>query len=444
METHDKVLKSISQLDQQSVMKMASASTKRWKNNKPLSLLDGVPVVIKEELKVEPHILHNGCAFVPSSAECVEGECTIAVRLREAGAVILGVTRMQELGFGILGSNPNYLNGTPRNPYNVEHYAGGSSTGSAIAVAAGFCPISIGCDGGGSVRLPAALCGVVGLKPTYARLSPHGCAPTSHSVSHMGTLCSSVTDTAVLYDVIAGPDNNCALTINQPSVTLCNVSNMLLNDITIGIYNEWFEDADTSVVLTCKKALKSLEALGASIVEIKVPELEEIRVAHLITIASEICSTMAVDLDEHFDDFNLETLIAACGGYCMTSVQYVTAQKQRTRAIESIKKIFKQVDCVVTPASGCVAPRIVKEALARGEIDATTSGILMKFMLVGNFTGIPGVVVPVGYDKDGLPISLQIMGRWWEEHVILRVAHAVEDGVEYQPPIVHCNPLLQI
>lgn len=421
---------------------MASASTKRWQNNKPLSLLDGVPVVIKEELKVEPHILRNGCVFVPSAAQGIEEECTIATRLREAGAIILGVTRMQEMGFGILGSNPNHLNGTPRNPYNTNCYAGGSSTGSAIAVAAGFCPISIGCDGGGSVRVPAALCGVVGLKPTYARLTSHGCIPTAFTVSHMGTLCSSVTDTAILYNIIAHPDHNYPLTLNQPQLTLRNISNMMLNDITIGIYDEWFEDADTSVVLKCKEAVKTLEALGANVVNIKIPELEEVRVGHMISIASEICSIMAADVDEHFNDYNLETLLVAIGGYSTTGVQYVTAQKQRTRAIESLKKIFKQVDCIVTPASGCVAPKIPEEAVTKGEGDATTSGILMKYAPLGNFTGIPGVVVPVGYDKEGLPISLQIMGRWWEEHVILRVAYAVENGIEYKPPVVHCNPLV--
>lgn len=443
MEEHDKVLKSISQLDQQSVMKMASASTKRWQDNKPLSLLDGVPVVIKEELKVEPHMLRNGCVFVPTSAQDVE-ECTIAVRLREAGAIILGVTRMQEMGVGVLGSNPNHLNGTPRNPYNTEHYAGGSSTGSAIAVAAGFCPISIGCDGGGSVRIPATLCGVVGLKPTFARVTSHGCIPTAFTVSHIGPLCNSVTDTAILYNIIGGADVKCPVTMKQPQLTLRNMSNMMLSDVTIGIYNEWFEDADTSIVLACKKAVKSLEALGATVVEIKIPELEEVRVAHLISIISEVCSTMAPDIDEHFSDYNLETLIAALGGYSMTAVQYVTAQKQRTRSIESLKEIFKQVDCIVTPGTACVAPRIPKEALARGESDAATSGLIMKYSALANLTGIPGVVVPVGYDKEGLPISLQIMGRWWEEHVILRVAYAVENGVEYRPPIVHCNPLLKI
>lgn len=443
METHDKILKSISQLDQQSVVKMASASTKRWKDNKPLSLLDGVPVVVKEELKMEPHILYNGCVFVPSSAQDVE-ESTVVVRLREAGAIILGVARMQEMGFGVLGSNPNRLNGTPRNPYNTDCYAGGSSTGSAIAVATGFCPISVGCDGGGSIRIPATLCGVVGLKPTFARVTTHGCIPTSFSVSHIGPMGNTVTDTAILYDTIGGPDPNCLETLKQPQLSLHNISNMMLNDITVGIYSEWFEDADTSIVLACKEVMKSLEALGATIVEIKIPELEEVRIGHLITIASEICSTMSPDVDEHFDDYNLETTMVTVFGYSITGVQYYTAQKQRTRSIESLKKIFKKVDCIVTPGTGCVAPKIPRDAVERGQSDATTSGTLMKYSSLANFTGIPGVVVPVGYDKEGLPISLQIMGRWWQEHVILRVAYAVENGVEYRPPVVHCNPLLDI
>ena len=213
-----------------------------------MSLLDGVPVLLKEQLKVDPHLLCNGCAFLPSSAETIE-ECTIAMRLREAGAIILGVTRMQEIGIDVLGSNPNHLNGTPRNPYNTDHYAGGSSTGSAIAVAAGFCPIAIGCDGGGPIHISATLCGVVGLKPTFARLTCHGCIPSAFSVTHVGPLCNTVTDTVILYNIIGGPDPNYPITLKQPQLSLHDVSNMMLSDITIGIYNEWFEDADTSIVL---------------------------------------------------------------------------------------------------------------------------------------------------------------------------------------------------
>ena len=194
-------------------------------------------------------------------------------------------------------------------------------------------------------------------------------------------------------------------------------------------------------LLSCKKAVKSLEALGANLVEIKIPELEEVRVAHLITTTSELCESIASDFDGHFNDYNLETLLATLIGYSTTGVQYVSAGTEtahKINNIDSLNKIFKQVDCIVTPGTGCVAPRIPKEALARGESDlATASGHLMKYVALGNFTGIPSVVVLVGYDKEGLPIGLQIMGRWWEEHVILRVANAVENGIEYKPPIVH-------
>ena len=441
VEKFDPILKSISQLDQQSVMKMASSSTKRWQEGKPLSALDGVPVVIKEQLNVEPYVTCNGCTFVSPAGEGI-GESTISLRLKEAGAIVLGVTSMQEMGFGTLGSNPN--RGMSHNPYNTDHYAGGSSTGSAIAVAAGFCPISIGCDGGGSIRIPSALCGIVGLKPTFARVSSYGGIPTAFTVTHVGPMCSTVADTAILYSVIAGRDEKCPVGLQQPTPSLSSVSNLLLDGITIGVYNEWFEDAETSIVLACKNALKSLESLGATIVQIKIPELEEVRVGHFISIASELCASMAVDFDEHFSDYNPETVGAAAGGYATTGTQYFTALKQRTRSIDILKNIFQKVDCIVTPATGMVAPKIPADAVKCGQSDLTTTGTLMKFSALANFTGIPGVVVPVGYDEDDLPIGLQVMGRWWEEHVILRVAHAVESVVEYKPPKIYCNPLENI
>ena len=441
VEKYDAILKSISQLDQQSVMKMASSSTRRWQEGNPLSVLDGVPVVIKEEINVKPYVTYTGCKFVPACLEGI-GESTISLRLKEAGAIVLGVTSMQEMGFGTLGSNPN--RGMSRNPYNTDCYAGGSSTGSAIAVAAGFCPISIGCDGGGSIRIPAALCGIVGLKPTYARVSSYGGIPTAFTVTHVGPMCSTVADTAILYSVIAGRDEKCPVGLQQPTPSLSNVSNLLLNGITIGVYSEWFEDAETSIVLACKNALKSFESLGATVAEIKIPELEETRACHTISIASELCASMAVDFDEHFDDYNPETIGVAAGGYGTTGTQYFTALKQRTRSINILKNIFQKVDCIITPATGVVAPKIPADAVGGGQIDAATSGTLMKFSVLANFTGIPGVVVPVGYNEDDLPIGLQVMGRWWEEHVILRVAHAVESVVEYKPPKVYSNPLENI
>jgi Asp-tRNA(Asn)/Glu-tRNA(Gln) amidotransferase A subunit family amidase len=157
-----KPLRSIVQCNKQAVIAMAQKSTSRLANNTPLSLLDGIPVAVKEELAVVPYHLHVGTTFLGEVP--AESDATVVRKLKEAGAVIIGISNMHELGIGTTGCNPNKLHGICRNPYDVDHYAGGSSSGSAVAVAAGLVPVAIGADGGGSIRIPASMCGVVGLK----------------------------------------------------------------------------------------------------------------------------------------------------------------------------------------------------------------------------------------------------------------------------------------
>ena len=409
------------------VMAMADASSERWKTGKTLSPLDGVPVAIKGEYRVEPYEFRGGSVFVPELATGVP-EAAIAQKLKDAGAVIIGIANLHEFGTGTLGSNPNKLHLTARNPYNTGHYPGGSSSGSAVSVAAGLCPIAIGSDGGGSVRIPAAVCGVVGLKPTNRLVDSSGVLPLAYSVSVTGPLCSSVLDTAIAFDVIVKETDG-----EEKRASLEGLGDASLDGVTIGVYWKYFEHADSEIVQKCKTAVAQLQSLGASLVEICIPELEDIRVAHAVTIMSEFGNSLAIDCDKHFSEINLETLLVLAAGYSCSALEYVNAQKQRTRAIEILKYLFEEqkIDIIVTPAMACPAPHIPPDAIPMGISDAVSSARLMRYAFLANLTGIPGLVLPVGYTAEGLPISLQLMGQWYQERMLLKVGWALENSQSF-------------
>ena len=424
-------LRAIVQSNRNVVLAMAAASTQRWKDNKTLSPLDGVPVAVKESFRVEPYPFRCGGDFVPKMTTGVP-ESVAVENLKRAGAVIIGIANLQEFGTGTLGSNPNKSHLTPRNPYNTRCYPGGSSSGSAVSVAAGFCPIALGTDGGGSVRIPAALCGIVGLKPTYGLIDTMGMIPLSYSVGVPGPLCSSVLDAALAMDLMSrGEDGN--------RLSLDGLGEERLDGLNIGVYWDYFQHADSEIVTQCKAAVSKLESLGATIVSIAIPELEESRVAHSISIISEFSTSLLVDTDAHFNDMCNETLMVLTGGYQMPVVNFLNAQKQRSRSIAVLQHFFedKKLDAIVTPGTACVAPEIPPQALSHGSSDIQHSTQLMRFAYLANLTGVPGLVVPVGYTSgEGLPIGLQLMAGWYQENTLLKIGWALEKAFPRNKPQV--------
>ena len=413
-------LKGIVDSDAGVVLAMAAASTERWKQGKPLSLLDGVPVAIKGQFMVEPYPTRGGSAFVPElSRGLMEGGSV--KKLKNAGALVIGVANMHEFGTGTLGSNPNRLHLHARNPHNPDHFAGGSSSGSAVCVAAGLCPVALGSDGGGSIRVPAGVCGVVGLKPTNRSLDNKGILHLAATVGAHGPLGASVLDCAIALDILSEHSD-------MKLASLKGLGETELTGLRVGVYWKYFEHADSEVVAACKAAVRQMEALGAEVKEIVIPELEESRVAHFVSISTEMGSALLADVDRHFQEMNLETLLLLMFGYKARALEYINAQKQRTRAVEILRHLFESVDIIVTPATAIPAPAITPAAVPKGISDATSSGQLMRFAFLGNFTGIPGLVLPVGYTKSGLPIGVQLMGRWHEEHVLLQAGWALENS----------------
>lgn len=421
----DPPLRAVVQCDRDAVLAMAAASDLRWREGKTLSYLDGVPVAIKEEISCEPYDLRGGASFTPIISQGVR-EATCVQRLKAAGAVIIGMTNMHELGTGTLGSNPHPPQLTGRNPYDPQRYAGGSSTGSAISVAAGFCPVALGSDAGGSIRVPAAVCGTVGLKPTFGMVDLSGTLPKSFTVVSLGPLSSSVLDTAITMDIISQVTGR-----EEKIVSLQGVGDPCVKGLKVGVFWDHFNDADEEIVLKCRTALTCLEEFGAELVDIAIPEMEDSRIAHAISIAAEFGSSLGLDIDSHYSDINPETHLVVANAVNMSAIEYINSQKQRTRAMVILKEIFEKVDIIVTPAIACSVPVIRPEAMSSGVADGNAGAKMMRFSFLGNLTGIPGLVLPVGYTEAGLPVGFQLMASWYREDILLKTGWAMEHSRKF-------------
>ena len=414
------------------LLKQAAASTARIREGMPWGPLDGVPVAVKDELDQVPYPTTVGTKFLGKTPTMLDA--TVVARLRSKGALLVGKTNMHEFGMGVTGLNPHH--GSARNPYNPRHATGGSSSGSAAAVGAGLCPVALGADGGGSVRIPSAFCGVVGLKPTFGRVSEHGAAPVCWSLAHIGPIGASVADVSAAYLAIAGPDAADHNSLGQPAPASLRTGNGRLDGVRLGVFSPWFDDADPEVAATCRNVLDSLAAAGAIVMEIAIPELSLVRSVHLVTIVSEMATAHQEYYRAHRKDYGLDVRMNLALARRLTGRDYVHAQRLRTRICGYFYDALEQVDAIVTPTTGCTAPPLPDDALATGDSNLTQATRIMLYAQAGNLTGLPAISFPSGYDDAGLPIGFQAMGRPWREDLLFRLAAVAEQSVERRKPEV--------
>lgn len=410
--------------DAEDVRGQARASAQRWAAGKQLGPLDGVPVGVKDELDQLGYPTTVGTSFWGQSPARVDA--TVVARMRAAGALLFGKLNMNEIGINPDGANMTH--GFVRNPHDPERDTGGSSSGSAAAVAAGLCPIAIGADGGGSVRIPAALCGVSGLKATFGRISEHGAAPLCWSVAHVGPLAASTEDLAIAYAVMAGADPRDPISLHQPAPSLEGFGALDVAGLRVGVDRQYFAHAAPEVVAAGEAALAVLERAGARLVEVELHELDASRIAHAITILTEMVTAVA----RHGPDaeFTIPTRINLAIGRSFSSADYVRAQQVRTAAIADLSAALGRADVIATPTTARTAPRIPVDHAREGWSDLTSVTQVMRYAFLGNLTGFPAVTTPVGYDARGLPIGLQLMSRPWAEHTLLRAASVLESRLE--------------
>ncbi len=418
------------------VLAEARASRERYRQNAPLGPLDGVPITVKDEIDVEGYHTTVGTRFLKNLAT---SDAASVARLRKAGAIVLGKVNMYEIGIDTSGFNAHH--GTPTNPYAPGHYPGGSSSGSAASIAAGFCPISVGADGGGSIRIPAALCGVVGLKATWSRISELGAFPLCASVGHVGPLGATVHDVALAYATMAGPQTGDYDSLHQPVVHLTGFGNDDLRDVRIGFYRPWVEHALPDVTRAVWETLDAFRERGANVVEVTIPELDNARIAQAICILGEMAASMERYDAEHRRDYGLGVRINLALARALSARDYVQAQRMRTRFQRHMARVFESVDVIVSPTTALPAPPIAQDVFPRGESNLDVTSGLMRYAFPANLTGNPALSVPGGYDVKARPIGIQLMGRPWEEHVLLRVGEVLERHIVRKPPVIHTRLL---
>ncbi|MBN1204322.1 MAG: amidase [Myxococcaceae bacterium] len=418
------------------VLRAAEAAGERLRAGKPLSVLDGVPVVLKDEVDLAGFPTTLGTKF---RTQVATEDSTVAARLKAAGAIILGKANMNEIGINPIGLNPHH--GAARNPWNPGRITGGSSSASGAAVAAGLCPLSMGADGGGSIRIPAALCGIVGLKATWGRIPETGVPPLCWNVGHVGPMGLTVDDVAAMYALLAGPDGRDFAAQAQPPHHLSGYESAGLAGVRLGICWPYFEDADADVVARCKEAVKALTDAGATVVELPPPDLNTVLWTHSCIILSEMAEAMLPHVRERSSDFALDSRTNLAIGRHFRATDLVHALRHRHRLTRELVALMADVDVIITPTTATTAPAIPEATLPDGESNLPVVDALMRFVRLANLTGFPALSVPAGFDGEGLPVGVHLTGRPYEEHLLLRLGRVVERAAEHRTPSTHVSVL---
>ncbi len=371
--------------------------------------LHGIPIAHKDLMHTRGVRTTGGSKifadFIPAA------DAPVVATLKNAGAISIGKTNLHEFAYGITSVNPHY--GTVRNPRDLTRIAGGSSGGSAAAVAGGAVPFATGTDTGGSIRIPAAYCGCVGLKPTYGSISTQGVMPLGYTFDHVGPIAATVADAALAYGVMAG-------------VAVAPPTPGDLKGVRVGLPTNFFlENIDVEVGLAVRRAFQTVAALGAQIVEVEVPDIDGLNTAALWMLLCEAASIHRPHFDrlhEYGDD--VRGLIQQ--GRLVSGMDYVDGQRLRAVYCEQFRKLFTPIDVLFTPASPIPAPPIGQMTVDLNGREENVRLLSTRFMRAFNLTGLPALSLPCGKTESGLPIGLQIAGRPREVDLLLRVGAAIE------------------
>jgi aspartyl-tRNA(Asn)/glutamyl-tRNA(Gln) amidotransferase subunit A len=362
-----------------------------------------------------------------------DDDATVAARLREAGAVLLGKLNMWELAIGV----PPSLGEEPRNPWNLDHIPGGSSSGSGAAVAAGLCTGALGSDTGGSVRQPAALCGIVALLPSYGRLSRYGVMPLSWSLDAAGPMTRTVVDTALMLQAMAGHDPKDATSSTEPVPDYMSSFTGDIRGIKVGVMRRYYTQhpggpVSPEAVASVDVALNTLEELGARVEDVDIPGLEEIDVAIGATVyLSEAFAYYQDRLRSQPQDFGEGVRRYLYAGSLLSGADYVQAQRARSWLRRRMAELFQRVDVLALPTEP-------GPAVAYADVDPHVLAKGPKLMATFNSIGAPAISVPCGFSHTGLPLGFQIAGRPFDEPTVLRVAHCYQSNTRFnerRPPL---------
>jgi aspartyl-tRNA(Asn)/glutamyl-tRNA(Gln) amidotransferase subunit A len=402
----------------------AAAATARFRAGAALGPLDGVPLVVKEQTAVAGFPLRLGTACLPSDPQ--GADATIVAALRRAGAVVLGQSPMTEYGLSPLGVNPHRR--MPRNPHDTSRVAGGSSTGSGAAVSMGLVPLAVAADGGGSIRIPASLTGVFGIKPTWGRVSRAGDG-FGGTFNHLGPIGATVADLAQFLEATSGADEADPATALAPPLgpgSLIRALGRGVRGVRIGVVEGEWEAAAPGVAQAGREALALLEREGATLVPLRFDFARYAPAVGYVLLGLEALSDMRMVLDEFRDELGLDVQVSMATVAALPISDYTDAWRLRSGLRAATAALLRDVDVLATPTTAITAPSITDDEARSGVLDAASLDGLCRFSFLANLTGLPAATCPVGVDEHGLPVGLQILGDAYDEATVLAVAAHLE------------------
>jgi aspartyl-tRNA(Asn)/glutamyl-tRNA(Gln) amidotransferase subunit A len=447
IEAAEPALHSFITVTPEQALEQARAADRRRADGKALGTLDGIPLAIKDIINTKGVRTTAGSRILETFISPYDA--TVTRRLRDAGAVFVGKTNCDEFAMG--SSNENSAYGSAHNPWDTARVPGGSSGGSGAAVAARECLGALGTDTGGSIRQPASHCGVVGLKPTYGRVSRYGVIAYASSLDQVGPMARSVRDCAHLLGAIAGHDPLDSTSVPRPVPGYAAALDGGVRGLRVGLPKEYFVEGMSPEVSTgVRTAVRHLESLGASGVEVSRPPAEDAVAAYYLIATAEASSNLArydgtryglrVDRGKGLLDMYQQTRGAGfgtevkrrimLGTYALSAgyydAFYLKGQRVRTLIRRDFEKVFETCQAIVTPTAPTTAFRLGEKVT--DPLEMYLSDI---FTISVNLAGLPGLSLPCGFDSQGLPIGLQIVGKPFDEETVLRTAYAYEQSTDW-------------
>lgn len=410
-------------------MAEARAAEQEIASGKYRGPLHGVPIGVKDLCETKGVLTTAGTKFLKSNIPTEDAP--VVQKLRQAGAVITGKLNMHEWALGTTGLNPHF--GACRNPWNTEHITGGSSSGSGSAVAAGMCYAALGSDTGGSIRVPASLCGIAGLKPTYGRVSKRGVVPLSVSLDHIGPMARTARDCALVLQAIAGYDAQDECSMDAPVDDYAGNIDGGLKGLRIGVANLASEAWSSDVSQAFESAVQLLEGLGALTKAVDTSSFGAYHYVGGVVLLSEAAAYHRERIAQQPQDFGEDVRMRLLSGMDQKAADYIRATEFMRELRRTCDEMFlRDVDLLVMPTTIIASPRAESVTL-----DDPTVG-LSRLTLPTDSTGQPAMSVPCGFTAGGLPLGLMLVGRYFDEATVLRAAHAYEQTTGFssrRPPV---------
>jgi aspartyl-tRNA(Asn)/glutamyl-tRNA(Gln) amidotransferase subunit A len=380
--------------------------------------LFGIPLAVKDLFETKGIRTTAGSRFFADNVP--DADAVAVEKIKAEGAVVMGKTNTHEIALGVTTVNPHF--GTTRNPWDTARIPGGSSGGSAVAVATGMALAALGTDTGGSIRIPASLCGVVGLKPTYGRVSVRGVVPLSWNLDHVGPLTRTVRDAARMLQVLAGYDPDDPFSADQPVDDYVVLIEEGIKGWRMALaVGPYIEEADAEVLAAVEAAAKVFEQLGATVEKVDVSFLRDAAVTNSLMTPADAAAFHRDRLAEHPEWFGADVRLRMEAGRALTSTDYSLARKTQSEMKHRMSKFFKEYDALLLlPSTPITAP------LIEGNDAVEQAKRLTRFTAPFNLTGLPAISVPCGFSAAGMPMGLQIVAGAWREAAVLRAARAFE------------------